>query len=325
MRYFVTGATGFIGGKLALELIRRGHQVVTVARSPAKAGALVAAGVEVFKGDITDKSTLAAPMQNADGVFHVAGWYKVGLRDSSEGQAINVEGTRSVLEVMRDLRIKKGVYTSTLAVNSDTRGQIVDETYHFHGTHLSEYDRTKAEAHAAADSMIRAGLPLVIVMPGMVIGPDDTSVMRQTLIDYLNRRLPMIPAGQAMTWAHVDDIVEGHILAMEKGTPGETYIIAGEVHTFTAVMDAAERLTGIPAPRLRPPRIVMQMTAGLMGIIDHFIPLEGQFSPEMLRILAGATYIATNAKARRELGYNPRSMELALRQTLEHEMKLAGK
>lgn len=91
------------------------------------------------------------------------------MKDKSDGVKINIEGTRNVLELMKELRIQKGVYTSTLAVNSDTYGQLVDETYHFTGKHLSEYDRTKWVAHyEVADPMIASGLPLVIVMPGVI-------------------------------------------------------------------------------------------------------------------------------------------------------------
>jgi nucleoside-diphosphate-sugar epimerase len=143
MRYFMTGATGFIGGVLARKLLARGHQVIAVVRSPDKASELAALGVEIHRGDVTDKESMRAPMTGADGVFHVAGWYKVGVRDKSPGQAINVEGTRNVLSLMRELHIAKGVYTSTLAIHGDTHGQIVDETYQAGPPFLSEYDRTK--------------------------------------------------------------------------------------------------------------------------------------------------------------------------------------
>src|SRR5690606_3230957 len=228
MRYFVTGATGFIGGRPARKLGEMAHQVVTIARAPEKAGDLVALGVEVHKGDLTDKESMRAPMTGADGVYHVAAWYKLGERDTSMAQAINVDGTRNVLELMRDLGVPRGVYTSTLAINSDTHGQVVDESYHFEGKHLSEYDRTKWEAHyRVAVPMMQQGPPLVIVMPGLAYGEGDTSSLRQMFIQYLQRKLPLLPQKTALAWAHVDDIVQGHLLAMEKGKPGETYIIAG--------------------------------------------------------------------------------------------------
>src|SRR5438105_4490562 len=97
-RYFVTGATGFIGGRLARELAGRGHQVIALARRPNQASDLAAAGVSLVQGDVTEPESLRRPMEGADGVFHVAGWYQIGARDTTLAQRINVDGTRNVLE-----------------------------------------------------------------------------------------------------------------------------------------------------------------------------------------------------------------------------------
>ncbi len=323
MKYFVTGATGFVGSHVTRQLIETGHEVVAVVRNPAKAQELADLGVAIYQGDVTDKESMRAPMQGIDGVFHIAGWYKVGVKDKSDGEKINVQGTRNVLELMKELGIAKGVYTSTLAVNSDTHGKLVDETYHYTGPHLSEYDRTKWIAHyEVADPMIADGLPLVIVQPGLIYGPDDTSSVRTTLIQYLQRKLPVIPTQTAYSWAYIDDIAHGHILAMEKGKVGESYIIAGPTHTFVDAMHLAEKITGIPAPRLQVAPSMMKVMASTMGIVEKVIPVADEYSAEYLRISAGVTYIGTNAKAKRELGYNPRSLEDGLTQTLKHEMHL---
>ena len=125
-RYFVTGATGFIGGELTKQLIGRGHQVVALVRSPKKAALLKTLGVELHAGDVTDRESLRGPMQGTDGVFHVAAWYKIGASDPI-AEAVNVGGTRNVLEVARDLAIPRVVYTSTIGVLGDTHGQLVDE------------------------------------------------------------------------------------------------------------------------------------------------------------------------------------------------------
>lgn len=326
MRYFVTGATGFIGGKLARELVKRGHQVVTVARNPAKAGDLAALGIEVVKGDVTDKESMRAAMTGVDGVYHVAGWYKVGVRDKSQGAAVNVEGTRHVLELMRELAIPKGVYTSTLAIYGDTKGKLADESTPKPMQFDTEYDRTKSVAHFdVALPMMRDGLPLVIVQPGMVYGPDDTSQMRAGFwLPFLQRKLPMLPQGATYAWAHVDDIVEGHLLAMERGTPGECYIIAGEIMTLENAADIASRLTGVPTPSMRVSSGLIEFMSSVMGVIERVVPIEGQYSVEALRSL-NASYIGSNAKAKRELGYNPRPLEVGLKQMLEHEMTLMGK
>src|SRR5438132_10411394 len=145
-KYFVTGATGFIGGRVTRQLVDAGQEVVAIARNPERAKDLVSLGVDVRPGDITDPDSLRRPMAGVDGVFHIAGWYKIGSKDRAEGERINVAGTRNVLTAMRDLGIRKGVYTSTLAVSSDTHGELVDETYRSEGPSLAESGRTEGGA-----------------------------------------------------------------------------------------------------------------------------------------------------------------------------------
>jgi nucleoside-diphosphate-sugar epimerase len=317
MKYFVTGATGFIGSRLVDQLLEAGHQVVAIVRNPGKAGRLKSRGVDVFAGDITDRESMREPMTGTDGVFHVAAWYKVGARDRTQAYSVNVDGTRNVLGLMKELGIRKGVYTSTLAVFSDTHGTLADESYRFSGEHLSVYDRTKSIAHyQVAEPMVRLGLPLVIVQPGLVYGPGDTSGLRETLVRFFNHRLPALPEGTEFSWAHVDDVARGHILAMERGKPGETYIIAGPRHSMIEAIEIIARISGLHAPRFHVPPRVMKAFAGTMGVVEKVIPLPGEFTEEFLRINAGVTYIGDNTKAKRELGYNPRPLAEGMTETL---------
>jgi len=324
-KYFVTGATGFIGGEIVKQLIGRGHQVVALVRSPDKAGMLKALGVEMHAGDITARDTLLAPMQGVDGVFHVAAWYKVGV-DEPLADQINVDGTRNVLKTMRTLEVPRGVYTSTVAVFSDTKGAVPDETYRYDGPHLSHYDRTKWIAHyRVAQPKIDEGLPLIIVMPGLVYGPGDTSGMHTALVDLLRGRLPLTPARTAFCWSHVEDTARGHILAMEKGTPGETYLITGPRHTFEYAFDVAAKFGEVRGPLLHPGPRTMRAAAAVMGLARRFTTLPPALQPEALRVLAGTTYFGANDKAVRELGFNARSIEEGMAQTLEHELRAIGR
>jgi nucleoside-diphosphate-sugar epimerase len=236
-------------------------------------------------------------MAGVDGVFHVAAWYKVGSPDRREAERVNVDGTRIVLEAMRDAGVAKGVYTSTLAVFGDTRGRVVDETYRTAGPFETVYDGTKWRAHyEVAIPLIERGLPLVIVQPGVVYGIGDHSPVRPIIDRYLTRRLPAVPSRTAYCWGHVEDTAAGHRLAMEQGRSGESYIIAGPAHTLADALAVAESVTGIPAPRMRIPGVVTDLIARLPG---------GAF--EGLRAM-GATYLGSNAKARRELGFAPREL-----------------
>lgn len=325
MKYFLTGATGFIGGKLARRLAHDGHEVIALVRNQERGRALAESGVRLVRGDVLEKASLYTPMEGTDGIFHCAGWYKIGARETSEAQRVNVEGTRNVLEVMSELGIRKGVYTSTLAVNSHTHGVIVDESYRFNGTHLSVYDCTKWRAHfEVAEPMQRAGLPLVIVQPGLVYGPGDTSLVSQALRQYLRGRLPIAPQGTAFCWAHVDDVVNGHILAMEKGRAGENYFICGPPMTFIEALQVCEKISGRKAPRLHPTPAMMKTMATLMRYLGRAIRLPETYAEESLRVNAGTTYLGSDAKARRELGFTTRPVHEGLRETLCFEMQQLG-
>lgn len=323
MKYFVTGATGFIGGRVVRLLRAEGHEVSAVVRNPTAADELVATGTTLYPGDVIGKETMRVAMAGVDGVFHLAGWYKVGARQREEAQRVNVDGTRNVLELVRELNIPRCVYTSTLAVFSDTHGRLVDETYCFAGRHLSEYDRTKAAAHDVARAMIGDGVPVVIVQPGMNYGPGDTSMVRTMLLQYLNRRLPAVPKRTAYCWAHVDDTARAHVLAMERGRIGESYIIAGPSSTLEAVLRLAEELTGIPAPPIVPPEILAGLSH-VMRFIERIVSVPESYASETLRVMAGATYLGSSAKAARELGFTARPLEVGLQETLRHEMRLLG-
>ena len=324
-KYFVTGATGFIGGEVVKQLIGRGHKVVALVRAPERAGMLKALGVEMHAGDITDRDTLKAPMTGVDGVFHLAAWYKVGVKDPHADQ-INVDGTRNVLKTMRSLEIPRGVYTSSVAVFSDTKGTLPDETYRYEGAHLSEYDRTKWIAHyRVAQPNIETGLPLIIVMPGLVYGPGDTSGMRTALVDLLRRRMPFTPARTEFCWGHVEDTARAHIQAMEKGTLGQSYIIAGTRHTFEYAFDLAASIAKVRAPLLHPGPRAMRAMAAAMTIVNRFVSLPPALTPEALRVVAGTTYLGSNAKALRELGFTARPIEEGMAQTIEHELRLLGR
>lgn len=326
MTYLVTGATGFIGGRVVRQLLAAGQQVRALVRRPDQAQDLAVHGARLYPGDITDKHSLRHPMTGVDGVFHLAAWYKIGARNRSEAERINVGGTRNVLEMMKELGVARGVYTSTVAVFSDTGGRVVDESYFHDGRRLgwlSEYDRTKWLAHyEVALPMAKAGLPLVIVQPGVNYGPGDTSTIRELWRDFLRGSLPMIPEKSAYCWAHVDDIARGHLLAMEKGRIGESYIIAGPVHSLYDALQIAERVSGVRAPRRMASPGMLRMTAAITGLVNAVIPLPEKYHPETLRVAAGNTYLGSSAKAERELGFTARTLEDGLRETLDHERRL---
>ena len=298
--------------------------MVAVVRNRQKAERLAALGVELPEGDVTEPESMRAPMTGVDGVFHIAGWYKVGVKDKTPGVAVNIDGTRNVLGLMRELKIPKGVYTSTLAVNSDTAGRLVDESYRFTGKHLSEYDRTKAAAHEIAERFIEEGLPLVVVQPGLIYGPGDNGPAHDALVDFLTRRLPMMPRETAYCWAHVEDIARAHLLAMERGRAGDNYFTCGPVHSFIDAMRLAERISGVPAPKRTARPWLLKALSKLISGMERVCTVPPSYSSEYLRVIAGVTYIGSDAKARRALDWEPRPFAEGLMETLHYEMRSLG-
>lgn len=315
MRYAITGATGFVGGALASQLRKAGHDVVALVRDRSRAGALEVLGVEFVEGDLDDALALDRLCSGADGLFHVAGWYKLGQRDSSPGTKVNVEGTRNVLDAAQRNGVPRVVYTSTLAINSDTQEQVVDETYRFTGEHVSVYDRTKAEAHDIALDFAGQGLDVVIVQPGLVYGPGDTSQTGDLIARVARGGRPLAPKGGGVCWAHADDVADGHVRAMERGRKGESYMLAGPRATLAEGLRLVADLAGTKGPILLSTRMVAA-TATMMAALGKLVPVPPDFSAETMR--AGlATYYGSPAKAERELGWHARPLEDGLRETVD--------
>jgi nucleoside-diphosphate-sugar epimerase len=306
MRYAVTGGTGFVGGALIRALTRAGHEVAALVRGDHS----LDPGVRVVRGDLFDATALDRLCGDVDGLFHVAGWYKVGVRDPSEGWRVNVEGSQAVLSAAARAHVPRVVYTSTLAVNSDTRGAIVDESYRFTGRHISAYDRSKAAAHDVALEFGRRGLPVVVVMPGLVYGPGDTAMTGQLIRDTIRGRRVVVPATGGVCWGHVDDIANGHLLAMEGGTPGQSYMLAGPPAPLIDGLRLVARLAG-RRPPIGLPGALVAATAGAAGLAGRVLPLPPAYAAETLRSSL-ATYYGSPAKAIAELGWSCRDMKAGL-------------
>ncbi len=317
MKAFVTGGSGFIGQRVVHKLVERGYEVLALARSPESASIVTGLGATAVPGDITDVASMEDSMQDCDVVFHLAAWYKLGAADWEIAETINVGGTRKVLRLANRLDIPKIVYVSTIAVFGDTHGELVDENYFNAGPFLTEYDRTKWLAHyKVALPLIEKGAPIIITMPGVVYGPGDDSTIAE-LMRLFYRGTPFWPAPESIvTFAHVDDIAEGIVLAAEKGRLGESYILAGPAIPNGEIVDFWAHLTGKPAPHIRIPASLIRPFAPFMDFVSRFTDLKGAFSRDGAAV-AGATYMARADKARRELGWQTRPLQTGMLDTFE--------
>jgi nucleoside-diphosphate-sugar epimerase len=325
MKVFITGATGFIGGTVARRLRDRGDDVVCLVRSPEKAGKLTALGCEIVGGDLNDRDVLRRSMEGCDAVIHAAAMYEVGIPKSEHAamRAANVVGTENALGAAKEAEIPKVVYVSTCGIFGNTHHQIVDESYEHPGEEFtSYYEQTKLEAHKVAKRLIDDGLPCVIVQPGGVYGPGDTSSIGVLLDQFLSGKMPLIPFPElGICLAHVEDTAEGILLALDKGAAGETYVIAGPATTVREAIGIVAEVTDRKPPKRALP-------TGLMKALIPIGPLVGKAMgqpPNLRELISSAdnvTFWASSEKAAKELGFSPRGLEEGLKATLEAEGRL---
>ena len=318
MKAFVTGGTGFIGGHVARKLRERGDDVVALVRTPQKADALRALGCELLEGDLGDEEAIRKGVVGCDAVFHVAAMYEVGIPASRcpEMHDANVEGTRRVIDASVDAGVPRVVYVSTVGVFGDTKGEVVDETYEREPTgFMSCYEETKYLAHELAKERIRKGAPVIIVQPGGVYGPGDPSVVG-TLLGIIRRfGLPFLVFPEAgFNFVHVEDVAEGILLAHDKGQIGEAYVLGGEIVSMKDALQRICRIAGRRVPNRVLPSWMMRLGIPFGPVIGRLTGLPSNFR-ELLQS-AGATFYATDEKARRELGYAPRELDTGLTETL---------
>jgi dihydroflavonol-4-reductase len=311
MRAFVTGATGFVGGRLAARLRERGDEVVTLVRDPARAERLRRLGCEPVAGDLSSRSALATAMEGCHASFHVAGIYRNGVRRSQRDElyAANLTGTENALDAAVDAGVPRVLYVSSNVAFGDTRGQVVDETYEPQGgRYVSLYHETKALAHQAARERIARGAPVVVVQPGGVYGRGDHTAISGMLERGVRGKPVLLPFGSVgLNWVFVDDVVEGILLAHDRGRVGESYVLGGEIATLRGAVEQAFAVGG------RPPRIVPVPTWAVR-LATPLGPLLGLSVSDLVSASDGVTYWGRDDKARRELGYAPRILANGLRE-----------
>jgi dihydroflavonol-4-reductase len=321
VKVFVTGGTGFIGGVIVRQLRDRGDEVACLVRNPEKGKAVAALGCELVAGDLSDEAALRAGMEGCDAVIHAAAMYEVGIpaKQRPAMYEANVTGTERVMEAALAAKIPRIVYVSTCGVFGNTHGKVVDETYeHPEGSYTSYYEETKLEAHKIVKRMIaERDLPAIIVQPGGVYGPDDTSQVADLLGEFFAGKLVLMPFPQlGICMSHVEDIAAGVVLALDKGKLGEIYVISGPATTMRGAIEMVAQVSGRKAPKRDLPTPLLKMLTPIGPLIGKMMGQPPNLR-ELISSADGATFWATYEKAERELDYSPRGLEEGLRQTLE--------
>jgi len=326
VKVFLTGGTGFIGGEVVRQLRERGGEVVCLVRNPAKATALNDAGCQLVSGDLSDESAIRSGMQGCDAVIHAAAVYEVGIpaKQRPAMREANVGGTERVLGAALELNIPRVVYVSTVGVFGNTHGEVVDESYeHPAKKFTSAYEETKWEAHQVAKRLIGEGLPCVIVQPGGVYGPGDTSSIAHLLDQFLSGKMPLMPFPEmGLCLTHVEDIAAGILLALDRSAPGETYVLSGPATRIREAIGVVADVTGRKPPRGAIPTPLMKAMVPIGPLVGKVMGQPPNLR-ELISSADGVTFWATYEKAQRDLGYEPRGLEEGLRAMLEAEGRIS--
>ena len=321
MRVFVTGGVGFIGEAVVRRLLARGDRVTAVVRDLDKAEHLAAMGVDLRQGDLTRTAAIVDAMRGTEAAIHLAGSYRVGIPASERPRMhdANVGATHRALDAFATAGLDRMVAISTINVAGNTHGRIVDERYRrdLADGFLSYYDETKYLAHRAVKERIDAGLPAVIVMPGVVYGPRDHSGIGEQLRGAHDGTLGYTALSDfGISAVYVEDVAAGIVGAIDRGRIGESYILGGENTRLRDAMLVAARIGGKGMPRLELPTALLRVGSKAPAFLARAAGLPDDLG-EVLRSSLGVTFWASSAKAATELGYRPRDLASGLRATFD--------
>jgi len=320
MLAFVTGATGFLGSHVARVLAEQGAALRLLVRPTSNLRNLAGLKAETATGDLRDAASLQKAMAGCDTVFHVAADYRLWVQDPDQMYASNVGGTRAILEAACNNAVARVVYTSSVATmgftanghpaNEDSPVSLADMIGH--------YKRSKFMAEQVAMEAARAGLHVVTVNPTTPVGEQDVkpTPTGRIVVDFLKRKFPAY-VETGLNLVDVRECARGHIAALEKGKPGQRYILGGENLTLKQILDQLGDITGLPSPRVKLPYFFALAT----GVVDEAISgrllgREPRATVDAVR-MGKKKMFASSAKAERELGWRIVPVGDALRRAAE--------
>jgi len=300
----VTGASGFLGWHVARLLLEKGFRVRAMIRRPGSLTDLE--GVETVAGDLRDPASLESAVRGCGVLFHVAADYRLWARNPQELYQSNVDGTRNLLAAARRAGMERVVYTSTVGCVGFVKGGVGDETTPVSLEEMTgAYKRSKFLAERVALEEAAQGFPVVIVNPTAPVGDHDRkpTPTGKTIVDFLRGKMPAF-VDTGLNLVDVREVAEGHWLALEKGQPGERYILGSENLTLEQIFQRLERISGIKAPTAKIPWSVA-LAAGVVSTAWAQVSGKEPRAPLDAVRMARKRMFVTHAKAERELGFKP--------------------
>ncbi|GBQ71357.1 epimerase [Ameyamaea chiangmaiensis NBRC 103196] len=316
----ITGATGFVGSAVARTLAARGHRLRLMTRRNSDRSNLAGLEAELVEGDLSSPATFAEAVRGCRYVFHVAADYRLWVPDPAPMMTANVEGTRLLMLAAQDAGVERIVYCSSVAaLGLIGDGSVSDENtpVHEHGV-IGIYKRSKYRAEQEVLRLVRErGLDCVIVNPSTPVGPRDIkpTPTGQMILDCAAARMPAY-VETGVNIVHVDDVAEGHALALERGRTGEKYILGGEDYLLRDLFAMTSELAGVKPPRISLPQEVLWPVAVVSEWLSRGFGIEPRVTREMLAMSRKKMFFSSD-KARAELGYAPRPAREAVRDAID--------
>lgn len=323
-KIFLTGATGYVGEQLARKLARQGNVVHILARQKQKAQKMFAddASFKIFEGDILDKDKIQKAMAGCQEVYHLAAYAKVWDKDPNAFVKMNVEGTKNVLESCWVQGVEKVVVTSTAGVlGPSIGGQVVDENTQSAVPYSTEYERTKAIAEEEAKQYLDKGLKIVTLNPTRIYGAgqrSESNAVTMLLEKYWQGKWRILPGDgkRVGNYVFIDDVVEGHLAAMQKGKNGERYVLGGENVSYQELFDLFGEITGRKLRLFKMPISVMMAFARLQMLKAQLTGSPPLITPNFVKKYLYDWKVSTH-KAQQELGLSITPLREGLTKTLE--------
>lgn len=303
MKVLVSGSTGFVGSNLCRRLIEEGHQVRAFHRATSQLHLLEGLELEHALGDITQPESLQAAMQGVEVVFHAAAWMG-GPDQTGKQYAVTVEGTRNLLQVARKTGVRRVVHTSSVAALGIPEGtakepQLINENHSWnYRSDYYPYGYAKYLAEQEVQKAVAQGLDVVIVNPTLVFGAGDLYRKSGSIVTQVAERRLAAAIEGGVNCVHIEDVVDGHLAALEYGQMGERYILGGENLTHLELIRLIAEVAGVPGPNLVLPTGLVRSLARPAQIFQTFLNLP--VSPELLH-MAGFHFFYDLRKAEQKL------------------------
>lgn len=320
MKAFITGATGFVGSHVARAYAAQGAELRLLTRSSSNTASLAGLNADVVVGDLREAEKLKSALAGCDALVHVAADYRLWVTDPDAMYAANVQGTSELLRLAREVGVPRVVVTSSVAtMGFDALGTIVDESTPVALDQMvGHYKRSKYMGEQVAIAAARSGQHVMILNPTTPVGTDDAkpTPSGRIIVDFLNKKFPAY-VDTGLNLVDVGEVARMHVVALERGTPGERYILGGENLTLKAILDKMAAISGLPSPTVRVPHAVAMGFAFFdETIMGKILKKEPRATVEAVR-MGKKKMFATSVKAERELGLKQVPVEASLRAAME--------